>query len=1264
MSGDGTDRNGAGEPDESADGTDWLLSQLDEDETGVIETQPDAAVPEPSVAEPSVAEPVVPQSPIPTPETAAPDDDRTRVLPVVQEPGAADAAWTAPTEATSAQSPAADAAQSPVTSAPMTPPPAPAPATDAAAPTAPGEFASESELLTWWQSQVSAEAASGAATAPDATAPAATQPEPTQPETPQPEPSQPETPQFDATRSSAAASTGEPVAAGPDAAPPEPQPRLHPSALQLPVVPPTPAPQAPVPPVLNELTVDTDSVLQHAPAGTFRPAPTNPVVLPPVDDQPWSLGTDEDTDPAPEDVETAVLPIARALAADDPAAWAEVEAENTDVPAAAPFAPETDPVASTEAPTPVSAPPATVTPDVLATPAAAATPDVPAAPADPADDHGAIDDVTADGVTADDADLPSESWSLSETFGDDVLDGAIVEVRDDTIGTPADVPAEAESVADTPAPEPRTDPLAWLTEPFGETFGATTDDTIDDVTDAGSAPTPDATDVEPVEPAAPQDEGVSVDTAPAAQAVTDVPEDAEPGPTVADSAEEPESIDAPADPIGTVEPAPEAAPATPVVTPSTPAPADPPTAPSALRWDSPAPSTPATPAEPLSPADVPWPEPADGSEPLDETRPFDSLGGPGLIPAAGAAPVAPAALPTTPIDDATAVPEVAVPPAFGPPTPPAERSITELISLDGVQPEPSVSPFGDAPFVWDLAPNDALDPLVHAAPTTQPIAVPPVQWEAAAPDAAVSEDSPSELALEGEVPDAAFIAGDIQPFAPGLAAETLGRPLLDGPGDEFGSWTDDDVDQPATPTVETPVIPAANDTVDLFPTLSLGGLDAGLDATALAGGVAAGGIGADVASGAAEADDASPADVDASTPDAEVPSYAIDPEELDDEFDEEIVQFDAVPLSAAGTAPLPSFVPDDALPDDAAVEPAAILDPISPIDVVDAPTTADDSVEASEAREAEPVSEELRLESLFDLGPDTDLVDVVPSAESTGDGRTLDETTDASATIEAPQTTAAAAPETATAHVTPASQDAPIEPAEGTAATSLADAFAAEGGWSLQADAADEPELPLAPVPGLVAGDGSDGQAPVPEATAEAAPEADVTPALTPEDEVGAERVEPHDHVEPIAPASTLAFGSILGAGAVAVPTQGPAVPPVQTAPAALPGETVAFPELDAAGALGDASPAAGVVGASLPPQTVQSAPERDLPEYHGDGVEHSIPKALLWTVVGLGAAVLLLLAFYFGTLVGAANNAAAESVSPPTAAASVPPVDQGPDPA
>lgn len=1241
MSGDGTDRNGAGEPDESADGTDWLLSQLDEDETGAIETQPAAAVPEPSITEPSVADPVVPQPSIPTPTTASPDDDRTRVLPVVQEPTTTDAAWTEPNDAPAAQVPATDVAQGPVTPAPATPATAPDPTAShptAAAPEGPGQFASEAELLTWWQSQVSAEAAaaaSGTTTAPETTEPTATEPETTQPETPA----------FDVAQSSAASAADEPDAPSITSTPP----RLHPSALQLPVVPPTPAPEAPVPPVLNELTVDTDSVLQHAPAGTFRPAPTNPVVLPPVDDQPWSLGTDDDTDrPAPEDVETAVLPIARALAADDPAAWAEVEAETTDASAAVPVSPEADSVASAGPGLAASAPPETVTPDVIATPGTPASPDAAGTAADAADVHGTVDDATAD-----DADLPSESWSLSETFGDDVLDGAIVEVRDDT----TEVPAETEPVADAPTSEPRTDPLAWLTEPFGDTFGAPTGD----VSDAVTAPTPDATDVETVEP---QDAAVSVDAAPVDAAPADAaPEESEPGPAVAESVDEPEGVDA-TDVISTVEAAPEAAPEPPVVAAETPA--EPTTAPSALRWDSPAPSTPATPAEPVSPADVPWPEPADSSEPLDETRPFDSLGGPGAIPAASAAPVAPVSFPTAPIDESTAAPDAALPPAFGPPTPPAERSITELISLDGVQPEPSVSPFGDEPFVWDLAPNDALDPLVHAAPTTQPIAVPPVQWEAAAPDAAVSEDSPSELALEGEVPDAAFIAGDIQPFAPGLAAETLGRPLLDGPGDEFGSWTDDDVDQPPTQTVETPVIPAANDTVDLFPTLSLGGLDAGLDAVPRAGGVAAGGIGADLDGDAADADDEPPADVDASSPDSEVSSYAVDPEELDDEFDEEIVQFDAIPLSAAGAAPLQSFVPDDALPDEAAAEPAAIVDPISPIDAVDAvdvPSTAEQPVEAFEAHEVEPVSEELRLESLFDLGPDTDLVDVVPPTEPTADEPAPDEATvPGHATIEVPQTTNEPVPETPTGVDAAASQVAPTAPVDGTAPTSLADAFAAEGGWSLQADAAEEPELPLAPVPGLVAGDGSDVTA--------AAPEADVISAVAPEDEVGGDQVEPHDlvehhdQVEPIAPASTLAFGSILGAGAVAVPTQGPVVPSVQTAPAALPGETVAFPELDAAGALGDASPAAGVVGASLPPQAVQSAPERDLPEYHGDGADHSIPKALLWTVVGLGAAVLLLLAFYFGTLVGAANSAAGESVSTPSAATSVLSADRGPDPA
>ncbi|MBD8537292.1 hypothetical protein, partial [Plantibacter sp. CFBP 13570] len=52
MSSDGTGRGGAGLPDEPADGTDWLLSQLDADDTEAIETQPttDAVDEQPSAA--------------------------------------------------------------------------------------------------------------------------------------------------------------------------------------------------------------------------------------------------------------------------------------------------------------------------------------------------------------------------------------------------------------------------------------------------------------------------------------------------------------------------------------------------------------------------------------------------------------------------------------------------------------------------------------------------------------------------------------------------------------------------------------------------------------------------------------------------------------------------------------------------------------------------------------------------------------------------------------------------------------------------------------------------------------------------------------------------------------------------------------------------------------------------------------------------------------------------------------------------------------
>jgi hypothetical protein len=133
----------------------------------------------------------------------------------------------------------------------------------------------------------------------------------------------------------------------------------------------------------------------------------------------------------------------------------------------------------------------------------------------------------------------------------------------------------------------------------------------------------------------------------------------------------------------------------------------------------------------------------------------------------------------------------------------------------------------------------------------------------------------------------------------------------------------------------------------------------------------------------------------------------------------------------------------------------------------------------------------------------------------------------------------------------------------------------------------------------------------------------------------------------------TPASVSVFGAHAAAVPSQGPIANVPQTAPAALPGETVAFPELDGASALTTPAAAAGIVGATLPPQATQSAPDRDLPEYRGEHADQGIPKALLWAVVGLGAAVLLLLAFYFGTLVGAANaaGAAADATMPSVSA-------------
>ncbi|WP_285041056.1 hypothetical protein [Plantibacter sp. LMC-P-059a] len=1081
MSGDGTDRGGSGLPDDSADGTDWLLSQLDADDTEAIETQADDD-----------------------------EDDRPSAPPVVTGP-------------VPAETPAPESAPAPAwTPAPES---APAPAWTPVSETTP-----------------------------------VAEPTPAPQSTPVPE--------------SASAESGA---------------LRHPNALELPVVPPTPAPAAPIPPARNELTVDTDSVLQHAPAGTFRPAPTNPVVLPPVDDEPWSLGTsDDDAQPAAEDVSTMALPTARALAADDPEAWAAVDAEHaapaTDTPArprgfdtapdAEPAAPQpVDPAQPAYAPQPADAP----------QPAAASFGAQPVEPAFAPVDGGSDDD------------LPEGSWSLSETFGDDVLGGETVEVRDRSTDA---APDQASTADDATASAPRTDPLAWLTEPFGETFGA-------------NQTSPAAQSADAVDP-------VDTDAAPESAAASD-PIAAQPWPVEAESLTDAVGTDAASEPVDVVddslaaqpapiepepvtEPAPDATASSAPVTPAAP-----------FRWDTvvaaPAPDAPSAPAE------VPWPEtvPDASAEPLDETRPFDSLGGPGFSALGGAAadqpfPVDPEPVATdgsagtdAPVDDA-ATETSEVPPAFGPPTPQAERSITELISLDGVQPEPTVSPFGSAPFVWDLAPNDALDPLVHAAPTTQPIPVPAVQWEGT-DTPAVSAESPSELALEGEVPDAAFIAGDVQPFAPGLAAETLGRPLVDGPGDEFASWRDDAVDDADSDT--PPVIPAANDTVDLFPTLSLGGLDASLDAAAAAGGLgvlgSAGSISAaDLHERTSDDDEGADASVDApasptddappATP-AEPAEFAVDPEELDDEFDEEIVQFDAVPLSAAAATPLPSFAPD--APDAEAAD-------------ADATDTGARDADTTAATEPEPVSEELRLESLFDVGPDTETVEVpVPDNEPSDTEPSDTEPTDG-----------------------PAS-DAPT-----TSSDSLADAFAAEGGWSLQTDAVADPE----PAP---------AEATVPGVE-------DATDPVERSDDDGSDDVTAGEHGAGPAPA----YGAALGAHAAAVPSQGPATHPVQTAPAALPGETVAFPELDGSNGFVTPAAAAGIVGASLPPQpttapsptqqpaTSTSVPDRDLPEYRGEALDQSIPKALLWAVVGLGAAVLLLLAFYFGTLVGAANAAGASDAA------------------
>ncbi|WP_285024690.1 hypothetical protein [Plantibacter sp. ME-Dv--P-122b] len=1210
MSGDGTGRGGAGLPDEPADGTDWLLSQLDADDTEAIETQPDADAGD---EQPSAA-----VAPVP-----ADDDDRTRVLPVigdaaaspVPEPVPAEPQWSAPAvpDAPAAPMPATPtAAES--TAAESTPTaveslPAPVEQTPAAAEptpaTAPGEFASETELLAWWQSQVPNTA--------DDTTPA---PAPSTPDVPSAEPAAPATP----------AASADPV---PEEAPVRSEGLRHPNALELPVVPPTPAPASPVPPARNELTVDTDSVLQHAPAGTFRPAPTNPVVLPPVDDEPWSLGSDDaDVAPAaPEDVSTAVLPTARALAADDPAAWAEVEAEETGATTAT-----STPVGGTPAaPLPPTAPPVAPTPTSAdhEVPSASPTPD----------------------TEVQDDDLPDGSWSLSETFGDDVLGGETVVVRDTTIdasapadtgldeapdeGVAADDAWTAESAA-AEASAPRTDPLAWLTEPFGATFGAA--------------------------PAAPEEQTAEE---PLAEPVDESPQQLDSADesviaTVTDEATPP-SLSEPVQPTADSEPEPEPASdgivASEPITPAAP-----------FRWDTVAAASPVSAAEPTSPADVPWPEtvPDVDAEPLDETRPFDSLGGPGFSALAGAAAAAAAVHPApTPVpvadaepgrddapvdDDATDTADV--PPAFGPPTPKAERSITELISLDGVQPEPTVSPFGTAPFVWDLAPNDALDPLVHAAPTTQPIPVPPVEWEGAE-SSAVSAESPSELALEGEVPDAAFIAGDVQPFAPGLAAVTLGRPLVDGPGDEFASWTDDATETDSSATDDAPIVPAANDTVDLFPTLSLGGFDAAVAAGGLAaaGAATAAGAASGLGSGedTADTDDTeTSADLDGGaapataptpvteTPAPESPAFAVDPEELDDEFDEEIVEFDAVPLAAAGVTSLPSFVPDGAVADGA-------TDPSADAAASDGPL-APGSIDPEPVGEPEPVSEELRLESLFDLGPETDAVEVASTDDAATDGASA--ATPPADTEQADDTAADAAAEPS---------DQPDAAAAGAgSARSLADAFAAEGGWSLQADAVADPDLPLAPIPGLVAADGTDVDGRDPDGDtggsrrngAHVAGEDGGAPHTAPVAETDAAS---NTAPTPLTPASV----SVFGAHAAAVPSQGPVADVPQTAPAALPGETVAFPELDGASALTTPAAAAGIVGATLPPQATQSAPERDLPEYRGEHADQGIPKALIWAVVGLGAAVLLLLAFYFGTLVGAANaaGAAADATMPSVSA-------------
>lgn len=1190
MSGDGTERGGAGLPDESADGTDWLLSQLDDDDTEAIETQPDTdAVDEhPSAAsEPSLTD----------------DDDRTRVLPVVGDtdapaaasPVSAEPQWSAPA--------VPDAAATPTAVEPTPAEPTPTPAAPA---TGPGEFASEAELLAWWQRQV---------------------PNPADDATPAAAPPTPDVPSAEPAAPATLPATSDPQ---PEAAPVRSEGLRHPNALELPVVPPTPAPASPVPPVRNELTVDTDSVLQHAPVGTFRPAPTNPVVLPPVDDEPWSLGGGDDADAAPtapEDVSTAVLPTARALAADDPAAWAAVEAEET----------------GTTTSTPAVDTPATSIPP--AAPPVAPTPTA----ADREEPSGSATPVTE----VQDDDLPEGSWSLSETFGDDVLGGETVEVRETTTGAvaPADTrsgdPADG-TTSDAVSPDesgsadtsaPRTDPLAWLTEPFGDTFGAPS---------AAPAEQPS------VEPSA-----APVDAEPQLRGPADEPTTDE---TATSASASIDTVQSTADATADSEPASDGIVASEPVTPAAP-----------FRWDTVAAASLASAAEPSSPAEVPWPEtvPDVDAEPLDETRPFDSLGGPGFSALAGAAAAA-AGGPPVPTPDADAEPvqddlpaddhaedTTEVPPAFGPPAPKAERSITELISLDGVQPEPTVSPFGTAPFVWDLAPNDALDPLVHAAPTTQPIPVPPVEWEGAE-SSAVSAESPSELALEGEVPDAAFIAGDVQPFAPGLAAVTLGRPLVDGPGDELASWTDDATDTDSSEPDDAPIVPAANDTVDLFPTLSLGGFDAAVAAGGLAAARAATAAGAasglgseeDTADAVSDTDGTeSSADLDADsatataptpvagTPAPETPAYAVDPEELDDEFDEEIVEFDAVPLAAAGVTPLPSVVPDGAVADGASGTAADAS-------ASDVPPADEGSADPAPVGEPEPVSEELRLESLFDLGPDTDAVEV-----ASADGTLVDGEPVATPAAVSQQTddTATVAPSD------PTDQPDVVATTEDASARSLADTFAAEGGWSLQADAVADPDLPVAPVPTGTAVDGTDVDGSDPDSGtvgsrrtgAHAAGDDDGAP--IPDAGPGVDDDTSGVVPTPVTPASVSVFGAHA-----AVPSQGPVANAPQTAPAALPGETVAFPELDGASALTTPAAAAGIVGATLPPQATTSAPDRDLPEYRGEHAEQGIPKALIWAVVGLGAAVLLLLAFYFGTLVGAANaaGAAADDATPNTSAA------------